>query len=112
MRRRFEVYFECDNASFDDNPGLVAGIKRVLKTVRWMVGNNGELVRGAPASHVVYDDNGNTIGRWRHRVMPDKLRVTGVVGLWYGDGPPPDGWRFMFDTDKEASVRFVTNTEV
>ena len=110
MKRRFELWFDCDNDEFED-PGLVAGIKRVLKVVRWIVGNNYNLSVDKPAGRAVLDDNGNTIGQWHYRVVPDNLRIVGVLGLWFGDAPLPEGWRFMFDQDKNAQSRFITNME-
>jgi hypothetical protein len=110
MKQRFELYFNCDNASFAD-PGLVAGIKRMLKAIRWMTGNSFDLSVGKPTSRNVIDDNGNTIGKWQYRVTPDNMRIVGVLGLWFGDAPLPKGWRFMFDQDKNASVRFITDME-
>jgi hypothetical protein len=110
MRRRFELYFDCDNDSFTD-PGLVAGIKRTLKLVRWMIGNSFDLSKGNASARTIMDGNGNTVGEWRYRVMPDHMRIVGVLGLWYGDTPLPEGWRFMFDQDKKAKIRFITNME-
>jgi hypothetical protein len=109
MKRRFELSFDCDNAEFD--PGLVAGIKRALKLVRWMVGNSGVLARGEATSRVVTDENGNAIGHWNFRVVPENMRMCGVLALWFGGAPLPKCWRFMFDQDKNAQSRFITNME-
>ena len=111
MTKRFEVYFDCDNAAFDTS--LVAGIKSILKYVRWMTGNSRDLVEGADTVRNVMDDNGNTIGKWRYSNTPDQLRFVGVVGLWaVGVGPLPDGWRYMFDQDKDSQVRYVIRLDV
>ena len=110
MTKRFEVYFDCDNAAFDIS--LAAGIKAMLKYVRWMVGQSRDLADESDTVRNVVDDNGNTIGKWRFSYLPGQLRVVGAVGIWVvGVGPLPEGWRYMFDEDRDADHRFVIRLE-
>ncbi len=108
MRRRFDLYLDCDNAAFETS--TVGEIRRLLKMVRWMLGQ--VLERGGPASLPILDVNGNRVGKWEYSVLPDTVKVLGLCALWPGDVLPPKGWLWATANDgPTAGKRLIIRNE-
>lgn len=63
---QFRVTFDCDNDVFHPRSALPRAIKASLKDVAKSID-----ARGVDAGGKIYDENGNSIGRWDYSERDD-----------------------------------------